>query len=584
MKRISWLQRRLAKLSPGIDCTMEDGCVHLTGEVADYALVLQAGKLATACKSVGVVNDLVVPGLKETPMRTPSVEDASLEGRHIDVLVIGAGVVGCAIAKELSKNSLSILVVDKEYDVAVRTSSRNDGMIHPGIDIHPGLLKAHYNSRGNRLYTDLSQELGFPFKRIGSYVVFDKWWHRLTVPVFKHRGRLNGVDGVEFIGRKELFKRQPEVAAWQKGAMYFPSCGITSPYLATVAFAENAIMNGAEFSLETVVTGMEVRDGKIQCVETNRGTVYPRTVVNAAGVYCDRIAEMAQDRFFSIHPRKGTEAILDSKAANLTDSSIAKVPFSDVKKHTKGGGVMRTIDGNILVGPDAVETIEREDDSTDADDIHAMFTKHRFTVPNLRESDIITYFSGTRACTYEEDFVISKGRKTKNIVHAAGIQSPGLTAAPAIAEDIAKLVCEVLLRETGKAIEKNQGFNPVRESPVVVSRLPLEQRAELIRKHPEYGRIVCRCEQVSEGEILDALRSPLPVYSVDAVKRRCRPGMGRCQGGFCSPVVATLIAKEAGIALEAVTKAGSSSPLLGPKDKTGMKFSEASLSREAFHD
>lgn len=584
MKRVSWLRHQLAKLSPGINCTLEDGCVHLTGEVANYGLVLRAGKLATACDSAGVVNDMKVPGLEETPMRKPSVSDKTLDGRRVDVLVIGAGIVGCAIARELSKKDMKILVVDKEYDVAVRTSSRNDGMIHPGIDIHPGLLKASYNSRGNRLYTSLSQELGFPFKRIGSYVVFDKWWHRLTIPIFKYRGRLNGVDGVEFIGRKELFRRQPEVASWQKGAMFFPSCGITSPYQATVAFAENAITNGATFSLETVVIAMEVRNGEIHSVETNRGTIYPRTVVNAAGVYCDRIAQMAGDRFFSIHPRKGTEAILDSKAAGLTDSSIAKVPFSDIRNHTKGGGVMRTIDGNILVGPDAVETIEREDDSTDVASIHAMFEKHRFTVPHLRESDIITYFSGTRACTYEEDFIISKGRKTKNIIHTAGIQSPGLTAAPAIAEDIAKMVCEVLQDETGKTVKENECFNPIRKKPVVVSELPLERRAELVRENPDYGRIVCRCEQVSKGEILDALRSPLPIYSLDAIKRRCRPGMGRCQGGFCSPVVASMIAKEAGIPLGAVTKAGSSSPLLGPKDKEGMDFLDASTVREKNHD
>lgn len=580
MKRVSWLQRQLAKLSSGISCKIEDGHIHLTGDVGEYVTVLKAGKLATKCKSVGVVNDLRVPGLEETPMRVPANTDRSLDGRQVDVLIIGAGIVGCAIARELSKKDLKIMVVDKEYDVAVRTSSRNDGMIHPGIDIHPGLLKAPYNSRGNRLYTSLSEELGFPFRRIGSYVVFDKAWHRLTVPIFKHRGKVNGVDGVQFINRKELFKRQSEVASWQKGAMYFPSCGITSPYQATVAFAENAAMNGVRFSFETVVTGMETQDGKIVGVTTNRGTIHPKTVVNAAGVYSDRIAQMAQDRFFSIHPRKGTEAILDSKAAGLTDSSIAKVPFSDVKNHTKGGGVMRTIDGNILVGPDAVETIDREDDSTDAANIHAMFEKHRFTVPNLRESDIITYFSGTRACTYEEDFIVSKGRKTRNIVHAAGIQSPGLTAAPAIAEDIAKMICEVLQSEIGETVVQNKDFNPIRKKPFVVSELTMEDRAELIRTNPDYGQIVCRCEQVSKGEILDALRSPLPIYSIDAVKRRCRPGMGRCQGGFCSPVVASLIAAEAKIPLEEVKKAGSSSPLLGPKNKTTLKGSGNKKPRE----
>lgn len=582
MKRLRWLQRRLAQISSDIHCTVEDGCIHLTGNVKDYDTVLTAGKLAATCESVGVVNDLQVPGLRETPMRIPAVTDKTLEGKHVDVLIIGAGVVGCAIARELARKDIGILVIDKEYDVAVRTSSRNDGMIHPGIDIHPGLKKVSYNSRGNRLYTTLSEELGFPFRRIGSYVVFDKWWHLLTVPIFKYRGKLNGVDGVEFFTRKEVFKKQPQVATWQKGSMYFPSCGITSPYQVTVALAENAAGNGVQFSFETVATAMEVKNGTIASVTTNRGTIFPKVVVNAAGVYCDRIAQMAQDRFYSIHPRKGTEAILDSKAAYLTDSSIAKVPFSDVKNHTKGGGVMRTVDGNILVGPDAVETIQREDDSTNASNIHAMFRKHQATVPNLKESDIITYFSGTRACTYEEDFVISKGRKTANIVHAAGIQSPGLTAAPAIAQDIAQMTCEILETATGKHVQDNKDFNPVREKPVVMSRLSAKERAALIEKNPDYGQIVCRCEEVSKGEILDALHSPLPIYSVDAIKRRCRPGMGRCQGGFCSPVVAALIASEAGIPLEAVQKAGSNSPLLGPRNKTGM-VDTVSPGQEAEH-
>lgn len=540
----------LKKKLPNIKVYLKEGALHLEGEVDNYETFLSYGKLAVKLKSRGVVNDLTIKGLKAKPMREPNVEDSTLEGKHCDVLIIGAGIVGCAIARELSKSKVSILVLDKENDVAVRASSRNDGMVHPGIDIHPGLKKAKYNSRGNRLYTMLSKELNFDFIRNGSYIVLPKPWMKFVYPIFWLRAKQNGVDGIAYVSKKKLSKLEINVAPWQCGAVYTPSSGIISPYKVTIALAENAALNGAEFSFETVVRGFEKEGEEIIKVRTNKGVVYPKVVINAAGVYSDTIAQMADDRFFSIHPRKGTEIILDKEASSLTSSVIAKLPFGDVKNHTKGGGLVRTIDKNMLVGPNAVETIEREDDSTTKEDVEAIFEKHKKVVPSLTERQLITYFSGTRASTWEEDFIVEKSKKVNNLIHAAGIQSPGVTAAPAIAEDIARFAKEILTN-----VEMKENFIASNPYHPILSKLSLEEKDRLIKQDPSYGRIVCRCEEISEGEIRDALLSPLPFTpTLDAVKRRCRAGMGRCQGGFCSPRVFELIHELRGIETSQIKK------------------------------
>lgn len=547
------LNRKLESICPGARASLEDGAVVLTGHAPSYDALLSCGFAAAKVRSRGVVNDMTCP-LHDEPMRLPEISDDSLEGQRFDVVIIGAGVIGCAIAMELSHRNLSVAVLEKEYDAAVRTSGRNDGMIHPGIDLHRNQKKTLYNCRGNRMYDRLSSQLGFDFIRNGSYIIFDKSIYLLTIPLFFLRARLNGVDGIRYVSRRRLAKLQPSVAAWQKGAVFLPSSGIVRPYEVTVAFAENAAENGARFCFETAVTDMHRKDGRINDIVTNRGTVHAKVVINAAGVHSDRIAAMAGDRFFSIHPRKGTEFIMDEQSGSLTESVLARVPFSDVKQHTKGGGVVRTVDGNILVGPDAHETILREDDSTSAQNIDDIYQKHRFTVPGLDKRQIITYFSGTRACTYEEDFIVQASDRVANLVHAAGIQSPGLTAAPAIAQSIAKDVERLFLELYGFSVSVRTDAVFERKKPVRMNQLSPEERDALIKENPDYGQIVCRCEQISKGEILDVLRSSLPVYNMDAIKRRCRCGMGRCQGGFCSPQVALIIAEESGKSLADVKK------------------------------
>ncbi|MPM83450.1 hypothetical protein SDC9_130514 [bioreactor metagenome] len=306
---------------------------------------------------------------------------------------------------------------------------------------------------------------------------------------------------------------------------------------------------------------MRVDQNRIHSVSTNRGTIYPKIVVNAAGVFSDEIAKMANDRFFSIHPRKGTNTILDHKASRRMMTIVSSFGTSSTKKkHTKGGGLVKTIDDNTLVGPDAVETYCKEDFTTNAQNVWDVFEKQRLTDPALFVRDAITYFSGIRAATYEEDFVIQKGRRTRNLVHAAGIQSPGITAAPAIALDVSKMAAELL--SESREVHRNPSFNPIHKGIIRMNELSLEHRDAMIHKNPDYGEIICRCEQISRGEVKDALHRSIPCDTLDGVKRRVRPGMGRCQGGFCGPLVLQIIAEETKKPFEEIEKSAPGGEIL----------------------
>ncbi len=569
MSYLTRIQRKLdERFGARVRAEERDGCLFLTGELDCWEDVVTAGRMAVNKRRYdGLVNKIRMRGADIPPMRTPPVQDDSLEGNSPDVLIIGGGVVGCAIARELARYDISILLCEKEHDVAMQASSRNDGMVHPGIDLLPGQCKRKYNMRGNRMYDALTAELDVPFRRPGQYLCMGTRMLSIVAFFAQLYFRIVGVP-VRFMTRRALLCREPRVSENVRCALFFPTAGVVSPYGLTIALMENAVDNGATLALDTAVLGMEVQDGRIQSVRTNRGTVYPKIVVNAAGVFSDEVAAMAEDQFFSIHPRRGTNSILDEKAAYQVNTIVSAYGTSSThKRHTKGGGVVRTVDGNVLVGPDARETFDREDFSTSAESVAATFRKQRAIDPLLSERDIITYFTGVRAATYEEDFVIRKGRRTRNIVHAAGIQSPGLTAAPAIAEDVARMCVELLGGDD--AIPKRASFDPTHTSIPRVKELSQEVRDALIRRDPDYGEIVCRCEEISRGEIRDALRRSVPCDTVDGVKRRVRPGMGRCQGGFCGPLVLQIIAREKNAPLERVTKNGMGSEVLVGKTKEG---------------
>ena len=544
----------------GVSCTEWRKSIRLEGELDDWKAIVKAGKIAAKAGYKGVINDITLKGFTPPPIRTPKQRDNALEGRRPDVLIIGGGVIGCAIARELSKNALDILLLDKESDVAMHASSRNDGMIHPGIASHANTLRGKMNVKGNAMYTQLCEELGVPFQRYGNLILYaDHIFGTVAEPYLGERARKLGIVGGK-ISRKRLREIEPNITDRALGAFEYPSSGVLSPYKLTVALAENAVENGAQVSLDTIVTGMEMEGDAIGSVFTNRGAIHPRLVINAAGVFSDQIAEMANDRFFSIHPRKGELVILDKKKGPLVTRSMGLIDLSQATSDTKGGGVMRTIDQNVLVGPDAYEQPMREDFSTHRENIDAILKKHLPLIKGFAPSDVITYFAGIRAATYEEEFIIERSEYVQNLIHAAGIQSPGLASAPAIAEEISRITVDALQEQM--EVKPNTGFNPRRRVIPHMSDLTTEEKQEIIRKNPDYGVIICRCEGISKGEIVDTIHSPIPAPTIDALKRRVRPGMGRCQGGFCSPLVTQIICEETGLSPEEVTKSGEDSNLI----------------------
>ena len=564
--RLKKVQKALRKKDlGGIECTEVRNCIRLEGEMDSWNDIVKAGKTAAKFGYKGVLNDISLKGFDEPAIRAPKTTDSSLEGVEPDVMIIGGGVIGCSIARELTKYQLNVLLVDKESDVAMQASSRNDGMIHPGIASHPGTLRGEMNVRGNAMYTQICKDLSIPFERWSNLILYsDRFFGFASSFVFAEREKKLGIEGHK-VSLEKLHEIEPNITDKAIGAFEFPSSGVLSPYKLTVAFAENAVENGAKVSLDTIVTGMTIEGGKITAVKTNRGTVRPKAVINAAGTFSDKIAEMADDRFFTIHPRKGHLAILDKKQGPLVQRSMGLIGLSQAFSDTKGGGVMRTIDGNVLVGPDAFEQPYREDFSTKRENVDAMLNKHLPLIKGFSKADVITYFAGVRAATYEEEFIVEGSERVENLIHAAGIQSPGLASAPAIAEDITKITIDRLSKVM--EVKKNDSFNPRRRVTPVMAKLSLEEKQAAIAANPDYGIVVCRCEGISRGEIIDAINSPVPATSIDAIKRRVRPGMGRCQGGFCMPLVTGIICEQTGMKPSEVTKSGEGSELLFEKEE-----------------
>ena len=568
MSSVRRLNKKLNKAFGRKVCAgLKDNVLFLTGELQDWNDVVRAGLMSVNKKEYTVVNDIQWTGGEIPPVKMPAVSDNSLDGASPDVLVIGGGITGCAIARELTRYKLNIMLADKEHDVALHASSRNDGMIHPGVDLFKGQLKKKYNDEGNRLYPSVCKELDIPYKFSGQYLCFTNGFMKPFVFLSLAYWKFTGIPA-RYINRKNIFKKEPHLNQKVKCALFFPASGVVCPYALTIAYAENAADNGAKICLDTAVTGMNVENGEIKSVTTNRGVIFPKLVINAAGVFSEEIARFAKDRFFSIHPRRGTNIILDKKVSFNVETIASVLQLSESrssrKEHSKGGGTIHTIDGNLLVGPNAVETHERENFSTDRDSIKKVLSKQRKTAPGLSDQDIITYFTGIRAATYEEDFIVSFGKFTKNIIHAAGIQSPGITAAPAIAADISKMAADKL--NAGL----NEMYNPQRKGIVRSAELSDQERDTLIKNIPDYGSIVCRCEEVSRGEVLAAMRRSVPCDTVDGVKRRVRPGMGRCQGSFCGPQILQIIAEEKKIPLNDVKKMSDNSRILTGDNKDSL--------------
>ncbi|MFB0501757.1 MAG: FAD-dependent oxidoreductase [Candidatus Bathyarchaeia archaeon] len=545
----------LSKLQLKISC--EDGTVYLEGEAEKWEQVVALGHLAAGAAGVrGVVNKVWPKSLPRPKKKRKTKEKASWDGMKVDVVIVGAGIVGATIARELSRFDLKVVVVEKEADVAWGQSKANPGWVHAfaGVDVDPKALKAKLCVRGNAMYDKLAQELDFPFKRIGLLAIVTEEELLPLLDFVKDLAKQHDIP-VEIIrDREEIFRREPRITEKALAALFFPTYGSTSPYLATIALMENAGANGVKLLLDTAVTDVMVEGGKIKGVATDRGNIFTKFLVNAAGLYSDEIAEMAGAREFTIHPRKGEMPIFDSKYSSLYSHNLAPATLK-TDPYTKGGGIAISVDGNSIWGPNAEEVPYKEDTGTTREAMEIIWEKFSHFVPDIPKEAMITAFAGPRAATYTEDFHIAPSRKVRRLINAAGIQSPGTASAPAIAE----MVLEILRKE-GLYLEEKPDFNSRRKAPPSFSSLTNKKREELIAEDPKYGHVVCRCEHVTEGEVVEAIRRG--ATTLDGIKFRTRAGMGRCQGGFCTPHVIKILAREFQIPIERVTKRGSGSELL----------------------
>ncbi len=554
-----WAGQGLDKFN--LQVSEEQGLLRLSGAVDSWEQVVLAGRLAGGIRNVrGVVNTITaVEG--GPPSYIAPEGDHSVIGRA-DVVIVGAGIVGAAIARELSRFQLDIVVLEKEADVACGASKANNGMVHSGIVQEPGSLRSTLNLRGSALFENLCRDLDVPYRRCNLAVIVFKDEELFLLEMLKARGEMDDIP-VELVGPEELRFMEPALNPGIKGALLAPTTAMTCPYKLTIACAENAAANGAVFYLNTEVTALKGEKGSLNKVVTSRGSFMTGCCINAAGVHAGRIAEMAGPAEFTIHPRKGEFIIFDRESAPEHACMATGILEITRDPFTKGGGTMLTVDGNPEWGPTAIEMADPEDTSVSREGLQRIIEKFGPLMPGYDSwGNIITFFAGIRAATYTEDFHIAPSKEMKGLINVAGIQSPGLAAAPAIAG----MVLEIL-REEGNVPAEKTNFNPLRREPPPFNSLSPAEQNRLIRHDERYGHIVCRCEQVSEREIVDALHRPLPALTLDAVKRRTRAGMGRCQGGFCLPRVLSIISRELNIPPVQVTKSGPGSPLFSRRTK-----------------
>jgi len=471
------------------------------------------------------------------------------------VLIIGGGITGTSIARELSKYNVNVTLIEKGKDIAFGGPTKaNTAIIHAGYDDKPGTMAAKLCKRGNSLWVKLSSELSIPYKRIGSLVVALNDEEAPVLDELMERGRINGVQGLRIIMDEELFKMEPNLNREAVAGLYAPSASVISPYEAAMALAENARMNGVSILLETKATGIIIKDNEVKVVQTNRGKIHTRYVINAAGLFADEVSAMAGIDEFKIIPRKGEYVIYDKDLGNLVNHVLFPIPSSI----SKGITVTPTVDGNIIAGPTAHDVEDKRDTSTTFEGLEEVLRGACKLVPCLsaRRDAIISSFSGLRPQPSTGDFIIKSYEEPYGFINVSGIKSPGLTSAPAIAEMVVNM-----LKVEGLTLEIRRDFKPYRRPIEHPFRDFDPVKAEaLIARDSRYGHVVCRCEHVTEGEIIEAIHRG--ATTLDGVKYRTRAGMGRCQGGFCTPYIVKILARELGVPVEDVTKKGGKSNVL----------------------
>ena len=461
-----------------------------------------------------------------------------------DAVVIGGGVIGSAIIRYLSLYNMKTLLVEKEEDISSGTTKANSGIVHAGYDPEPGTLKAKLNVKGAKMIKEESGKLHFDYKVNGAMVVSFSSNDDYKIDELYERGIKNGVEDMEIISGDEARRLEPNLSENITKCLYLKSSAIVCPFSLTQALSENAYENGAEFKFNTKVENVEKTEGGYKITTNSGTTITTRAVINAAGVYGDTINNMVSEKKLHITPRRGSYMLFDNETQGMFNSTIFQLPSS------KGKGVLvtPTVHGNLMIGPNSVDIPDKDDTSTTAFDLDYISKEALRTTPSIPFRKVITSFSGLRAHEDSGDFIVGEAEDAPGFFNATGIESPGLSSSLSIGEMVARMVADRL------GIEKKE--NPVLERKAAPrpKEMSIDERNELIKSNPSYGRIVCRCEEISEGEIIDAITRPLGARSLDGVKRRVRAGMGRCQGGFCSPKVMELIERYASIPFDEITK------------------------------
>ena len=476
-----------------------------------------------------------------------------------DVIIIGAGVSGSAVARELSRYRIKVCVLEKEEDVCCGTSKANSGIVHAGYDAAEGSLMAKLNVRGNEMMDALARDLDIPFKRTGSLVICLHEEDQPQLQTLYERGGRNGVPGLRILGREELKDMEPNISDEACAALYAPTAGIICPFELNIAMAENAAMNGVEFRFNTEVQDLKSTEKGWE-IYTSQGVCETRYVVNAAGVYADVFHNMVSKNKIHITPRRGDYCLLDKSAGSHVGRTIFALPG----KYGKGVLITPTVHGNLLVGPTAVDIEDKEGTNTTKEGLDEIIKKAGMNIKNLPMRQVITSFAGLRAHEDGHEFIIGEVKDARGFIDCAGIESPGLTSSPAIGEMVGNLIRDKM------NLEEKEDFISIRKGVLNPNTLDREQRNFLIQEKPEYGNIVCRCEMITEGEIIDAIHRPLGARSLDGVKRRTRAGMGRCQTGFCSPKTMEVLARELHIPISEVTKSGGNSGIIRGRNKDSL--------------
>lgn len=473
-----------------------------------------------------------------------------------DIIIVGAGVVGSAIARELSRYNADILVLEKSEDICQGTSKANTALIHGGFDAKPGTLKAKLNVLGNQSMDKLSKDLNIPFRRNGAFVLCFDENDLDKLEELKQRGEKNGVEGLEILNKEEIQKIENNITYEAVYALHSPTAGIVCPFTMNFALAENANENGVEFLFNQQVKGFE-KNRDYWRVITDDNEFETKVVINAAGLYSDDLHNMVSDKKYNITAKRGEYFLLDKQVGNLVDKTVFQLPT----KEGKGVVVTPTIDGNLLIGPTAEDIEDKAGIETSKKGLNELYEKGGKSLKSVPFNKIITSFSGLRAHEDNDDFIIEEVEDANNFFDCVGIESPGLSSAPAIGNMMADMVSKKM------KLTKKENFIEKREGLPLTNHMSKDEHIELIKKDKRFGQIVCRCEKITEGEIVAAIHAPLGARTVDGIKRRVRAGAGRCQGGFCGPKVIEILSRELDLDYEDVKKSSADAKIIFRKTK-----------------